>query len=1434
MSPGIPFAHGRPLPRHLLEDIAFHLVVAPETAAGADPGASPDADHPYLYAPPPASPPCLPAALARLPPLLAVSPSIHAALSPGSATELYARLAVHFLDVRAAGRRWRAPTRRKGSGGDDGWDRGVEGVTNAGLTAHLVHVQRTLKFYRTAAHEMAIPLPREAQIIRIHSGPRKATGNPMYEKGVEQILLTTVQLMMEDDGRNHHQLRMVSAPLFVDMLVFHRLNEGTGAGMRTAAQLDVRYNDGWPVENVLNTAALWLVWLFTTEDKVASESEAVREHLINLVLPFVLNPYRYASALVPPTHFTLPLPAAAPGQEPIFQKPLSTVTAHGAFPVYHSYPFANPTLPTRSTPPPYSEYRNPAHQQQQQQQSAVADAVAALPNLHGPAPPMPVDSGPREPAAGNTPAVGPARSDPARASADVGAPRANGAEAGASNSPANTPTPTPTPPNATPTPAANPTPNRASTSPNMTTTQAPTSRTPSPTARVVSTTSARPPPTLSNSQAHPSFGVYVPWYCVPYTQQAQSPFELARGVREHLSSPSSIPSAPLASSPPSSLPSFVPSSYPSSSYSSSYPSPTSYPPAHQDQSVTLHLPPISAAAKLVFMSRREAKPMGNVPHLPVDRAAARARGVGGPTQADLGEVRGWCVWGRRRRLGVLGEDLGAAGATTAAATATATTTTGVGTATTTTTVTGAMTATPTAATATTGTTGTAATNTAAIVGKEEEAELPVPGYQDSRRFDADWWRMRECGGNAWQSASANRVGYWMYMQPSGISGISGSGISGSGRLGKVYEPGMLSGLWQGYMHIPNESSLSYVAHTRHFPTNFGERALGVLMKPVHMRIEEHVWVPTPGDPGRFRFKKSGPASTKHSEEGKARNRKGKASTTSATRRKKDGEGEYWKESMLGGKREDVEGEWEYEEPGGEGPVPAAKPTTMTKIFQGEGVLPDLGTTGTGKGKGREDDVGGALRPRVGFMDENMANAWFPGPVGSLRWEEGCYVPSAEGGEGVRRVGVEEGVCDGVWRDRFGEGREGEGVRRERMGSLSVVVPKTWERAGDGGVVVVTGAPPPVPPVAGGQGGPQVAQGGQVAAIPNPFGAFGEVGVGGAIAAVGTPHVTRVDNPNVDLEVVEGDASSGGRGRVAVGGSRHVYETFDVGGVREGVHERMERARGEACRGFRRRVGDVEGEGEKEAYVYPHPGCLKCRERERGVRERRRRVVREARRRREEREERRKVVESVFGSVGLGGGEEVRRFGDAWDEEDGDEDEDEDEDEDGASGDEEEGGESVCGCGLCTDERAHAEESDEDEYPGESESDEDSEDGDSESESDDGLGLDLDLDLEDSGVLGCEAPLCTDGVEDIILTGSMDDTHADAWGRFAYYGRVRPWDGLVGILRIGTRPENMGTKFFFYGYVYGGRNFVGNWRYAAAEAVAPSMESSFVLTRRADK
>lgn len=43
------------------------------------------------------------------------------------------------------------------------------------------------------------------------------------------------------------------------------------------------------------------------------------------------------------------------------------------------------------------------------------------------------------------------------------------------------------------------------------------------------------------------------------------------------------------------------------------------------------------------------------------------------------------------------------------------------------------------------------------------------------------------------------------------------------------------------------------------------------------------------------------------------------------------------------------------------------------------------------------------------------------------------------------------------------------------------------------------------------------------------------------------------------------------------------------------------------------------------------------------------------------------------------------------------------------------------------------------------------------------------------------PPC-DGVRDVLLTGTTDPRHAAAWGKWAWKGRVRTWDGLVGLVR----------------------------------------------------
>ncbi|KAG2022509.1 hypothetical protein CC2G_000251 [Coprinopsis cinerea AmutBmut pab1-1] len=92
--------------------------------------------------------------------------------------------------------------------------------------------------------------------------------------------------------------------------------------------------------------------------------------------------------------------------------------------------------------------------------------------------------------------------------------------------------------------------------------------------------------------------------------------------------------------------------------------------------------------------------------------------------------------------------------------------------------------------------------------------------------------------------------------------------------------------------------------------------------------------------------------------------------------------------------------------------------------------------------------------------------------------------------------------------------------------------------------------------------------------------------------------------------------------------------------------------------------------------------------------------------------------------------------------------------------------------------------------------------------------------------------CCDGIEDVVVTGEMDQRHRLAWGHNVYYGRVRPWDGMVAILRIGRDILGMPNTFLiYYGYIYGGDTFVGNWRYAARDPLSPNYECSFIMSKR---
>jgi hypothetical protein len=96
------------------------------------------------------------------------------------------------------------------------------------------------------------------------------------------------------------------------------------------------------------------------------------------------------------------------------------------------------------------------------------------------------------------------------------------------------------------------------------------------------------------------------------------------------------------------------------------------------------------------------------------------------------------------------------------------------------------------------------------------------------------------------------------------------------------------------------------------------------------------------------------------------------------------------------------------------------------------------------------------------------------------------------------------------------------------------------------------------------------------------------------------------------------------------------------------------------------------------------------------------------------------------------------------------------------------------------------------------------------------------------------PACT-GIRDVLITGSTDKRHADAWGKWVWKGRVRKWDGLIGLVRSpGSGPaitSPSGGKIFFYGTLLGGRNFVGTWRLAHEDPRMPAYEGAFTLGKK---
>ncbi|TEB16540.1 hypothetical protein FA13DRAFT_1804626 [Coprinellus micaceus] len=130
---------------------------------------------------------------------------------------------------------------------------------------------------------------------------------------------------MDDEGRNRAQLKHAGIEAVVERFVRRRLYDG------------LEQNGNWPQPSLGNGCALWLWWMFTTRESLLRETKEEKEDIIRLVFPYMANTARYAAALAPPTHFTLPLGPSNPVQRHLY----TSQTPHGTYPLY----------PTLATPP---------------------------------------------------------------------------------------------------------------------------------------------------------------------------------------------------------------------------------------------------------------------------------------------------------------------------------------------------------------------------------------------------------------------------------------------------------------------------------------------------------------------------------------------------------------------------------------------------------------------------------------------------------------------------------------------------------------------------------------------------------------------------------------------------------------------------------------------------------------------------------------------------------------------------------------------------------------------------------------------------------------------------------------------------------------------------------------------------------------------------
>ncbi|KAJ7064215.1 hypothetical protein C8F01DRAFT_40376 [Mycena amicta] len=131
-------------------------------------------------------------------------------------------------------------------------------------------------------------------------------------------------------AKNKRQLGWAGARAFALRWIRARLWEGRYGGERDPQAWRV----GWPRESNASAAALWVLWFFESKETLSAERDIVRQNIMALVLPFVVAPFRYASALAPPHHYTIPLLPAVRARLAAGTNAMTVPTFHGEYPIY--------------------------------------------------------------------------------------------------------------------------------------------------------------------------------------------------------------------------------------------------------------------------------------------------------------------------------------------------------------------------------------------------------------------------------------------------------------------------------------------------------------------------------------------------------------------------------------------------------------------------------------------------------------------------------------------------------------------------------------------------------------------------------------------------------------------------------------------------------------------------------------------------------------------------------------------------------------------------------------------------------------------------------------------------------------------------------------------------------------------------------------------